>query len=203
MSLGPRFLAESSMNPRTVIESHVRECYGRVAYSHKTQEKCVDLLLGRLRTIKLLQLVLSSITTAGFLGAILGAGQASAVLGVGVSTLLLALNAYTQDHDLGELAERHRQAASALWRIRETYLSLLTDLRVGSDALGDLTKRRDELLKELDGVYSGAPATNYKAYKKAREALRRHEELTFSDSEIDALLPSELRKTAGTARCSA
>ena len=38
----------------------------------------------------------------------------------------------------------------------------------------------------------GADST--KAYKKAQEALKQYEGMTFSDAEIEALLPSELRR---------
>lgn len=183
------------MNSRELIEGQVRECYGRVVYSHKTHEKCADILLSRLSTIKLSQIVLSSITTAGFIAAIFGAGAVGAAIGIVVSTALLVLNAYTKNYDLGELAQKHRQAAADLWLIREKYLALITDLRVGKESLEKATTRRDELLEDLHGVYSGAPSTTYQAYKKAQEALQQYEEMSFSDAEIDALLPRELRKT--------
>ena len=172
----------------------MRECYGRVVYSHKTHEKCADLLLRRLRSIKLWQIVLSSLTTAGFIGAILGAGLVGAAIGGVVSTTLLVLNAYTKNYDLGEFAQKHRQAAADLWFIREKYLTLITDLRVGKESQEAIMNRRDMLLEDLHGVYSGAPSTTHQAYKKAQNALQRYDEMTFSDAEIDALLPSALRK---------
>ena len=183
------------MDPRDVIEGQLRECYGRVVYSHKTHEKCADILLDRLGNIKLGQIVLSSATTAGFIAAIFGAGTVGAVTGVGISTTLLVLNAYTKNYDLGALAQKHRRAAADLWLIREKYLALITDLRVGEEGLVNITNRRDALLVDLHGVYSGAPSTTYQAYKKAQEALQQYEEMTFSDAEIDALLPRELRKS--------
>ena len=189
--------AEQPAGSRELVEGQVRECYGRVVYSHKTHEKCADILLSRLSTIKLWQIILSSITTAGFIAAIFGAGAIGAVIGVLVSTTLLVLNAYTKNYDLGELAQKHRQAAADLWLIREKYLALITDLRVGKESLEKITSRRDELLEDLHGVYSGAPSTTYQAYKKAQEALQQYEEMTFSDDEIDALLPMELRRAAG------
>ena len=186
------------MDSRDLIEGQVRECYGRVVYSHKTHEKCADILLKRLGNIKLWQIVLSSITTAGFIAVIFGAGPVGAAIGVLVSTTLLVLNAYTKDYDLGELAQKHRQAAADLWLIREKYLALVTDLRVGEESLEKITNRRDALLEDLHGVYSEAPSTTYQAYKKAQEALQQYEEMTFSDAESDALLPRELRKSTNS-----
>ena len=177
------------MDSRALIKGQVRECYGRVVYSHKTHEKCADILLKRLSNIKLWQIILSSITTAGFIAA----GPIGAVIGVLVSTTLLVLNAYTKNYDLGELAQKHRQASADLWFIREKHLALITDLHAGEESLENAMNRRDALLENLHGVYSEAPSTNYQAYKKAQKALQQCEEMTFSDAEIDALLPSELR----------
>ena len=188
------------MDSGNLIEGQLRECYGRVVYSHKTHEKCADILLKRLSAIKLWQIGLSAITTAGFIATIFGTGAAGAVIGVGVSTILLVLNAYTKNYDLGELAEKHRQAAADLWLIREKYLALITDLRVGKEVIEKITNRRDALLEDLHGIYSGAPSTTYQAYRKAQEALKRYEEMTFSDAEINALLPSELRKNTNPDR---
>ena len=188
------------MDSRDLIEGPLRECYGRVVYTHKTQEKCADILLEHLGRIKLWQIILSAITTAGFIDAIFGTGRVGAVIGVVASTVLLILNAYTKDYDLGELAQKHRQAAADLWLIREKYLVLLMDLRVGKEPIEKITTRRDRLLEDLHSIYSGAPSTTHKAYRKAQEALKQYEEMTFSDAEIDAFLPSELRKSTNLDR---
>lgn len=182
------------VDPKAVLEGQVRECFGRAAYSHKTHQKCADILLERLAQIKLTQIILSALTTTSFFVVIFGNGVAGAIIGVIVSTLMLALSAYTKNYDLGELAEKHRRAANDLWLVREKYLSLLTDLRMDKDSVKSLVERRDAVMEELHSIYVGSPSTNYRAYTMAQKALQQSEELTFSDSEIDALLPSELRK---------
>ena len=181
------------MDSHDLVEGQLRECYGRVVYSHKTHEKCVDILLTRLSKIKRWQIILSSVTTAGFVSVFFGTGAVGAAIGVSVSTTLLVLNAYIKDYDLGELAQKHRQSAADLWLIRETYLSLLTDVR-GDEPIESIRSRRDALLKELHGVYSGAPSTTVRAYTEAQKALQQSEEMTLSDEEIDKLLPRELKR---------
>lgn len=177
-----------------IFEGQLRECFGRIVYSHKTHEKCADILLKRLALIKLWQIILSAITTGGFIAAILGAGNIGAVIGAVVSTSLLVLNAYTKNYDLGELAQKHRQAGVDLWIVREKYLSLITDLRMKTKPTESLQEERNRLLEDLHSVYSGAPSTTYKAYRKAQEALQKLEDMTFSDNEIDTFLPKELKK---------
>ena len=183
-----------SSDSRKILEGQLRESFGRVVYSHKTHEKCADILLERLSNIKLWQIVLSAITTGGFISAFLGSGNIGASIGVIVSTLLLVLNAYTKNYDLGELAQKHKQAANDIWLIREKYLSLITDLMMGEKPLESLQAKRDNLVEELHSVYVGAPSTTFQAYKKAQEALQHNEDMSFSDAEIDAFLPNELKR---------
>jgi hypothetical protein len=177
-----------------VLEAQLRECFGRVVYSHKTHEKCADILSSRLATIKLWQMILSALTTGGFIAAVFDKGHVAILFGACISTVLLVLNAYTKNYDLGELAQKHRQAAADLWLIREMYLSLITDLAMGEKSLGHLQMERDALLKQLHSVYAGAPGTTYQAYRKAQEALQKSEDMTFSDEEIDAFLPNALKR---------
>lgn len=179
-----------------ILEGQLRECYGRVVYSHKTHETCADILLSRHDWIKVWQIVLSALVTGGIVSTFFDSGNIGAAVSVVLSTLLLILNAYTKDYDLGEIAQKHRQAGSDLWIIREEYLSLLTDIRVGDISLDSIRERRDGLVKELHTVYAGAPSTNYKAYTKAQEALQKLEDMTFSEEEIDAFLPKELKRNS-------
>lgn len=186
---------EDSTDSRKILEGQLRESYGRVVYSHKTHEKCADILLSKQASIKVWQIILSAITTAGFVGAVFGAGPAASILGIMISTSLLALNSYTKNYDMGELAQKHKQAANDLWLIRERYLSLLVDLRMKERPLETLQANRDQLVEQLHSVYSGAPSTTFRAYKKAQQALKTLEDMTFSDAEIDAFLPSELKRS--------
>lgn len=177
----------------SAIEGQLRECYGRAVYSHKTHEKCADILLSRLARIKLIQIFLSAITTGSFLTTILGSGKESAVIGIIVSTTLLVLNAYAKNYDLGELAQKHKYAANDIWLIREQYLSLLTDIAEKIKNDQEVIAERDRLVVALHSVYQGSPSTTYAAYRRAQESLKYNEEMTFSDEEIDAFLPKQLR----------
>jgi hypothetical protein len=193
--LEPHSKTDDTPDSRAILEGQLRECFGRVVYTHKTHEKAADILLTRLSRVKLWQIILSALTTGGFIAAISGVvNTVGALIGVIVSTALLVLNAYTKDYDLGELSQKHRQAGADLWIIREKYLSLITDLRMGERPIEELQKGRDKLLEDLHAVYSGAPSTTYQAYKKAQEALKHLEDMTFSDAEIDAFLPKALKK---------
>jgi hypothetical protein len=187
-------------NEEIVLEGQLRECYGRVVYSHKTHEKCADILLTLHKRIKLAQIILSAIVTGGLFTALFDFQPLTEYKQIGVfvtliiSTILLVLNTYTKDYDLGEIAQKHRQAGADLWIIREQYLSLLTDLHIHAQPINETLAKRDRLAEELHAVYTGAPSTNYKAYSMAQQALKELEDMTFSDEEIDSFLPRELKR---------
>ena len=111
-----------------------------------------------------------------------------------LSILRLILNSYVKDVDPGQDAQKHREAASDIWNVREAYLSLPTDIRDQNFSLIDLRARRDELQSQLHAIYKAAPHTNGKAYSEAQDALQNREDLTFTDAEIDAFLPGPLKR---------
>lgn len=198
---GEKYLAPSipTESERYAFESQVRECFGRCAYSHKTHEKMADRCGSRLRAVKWGQIILSALTTAGAVGVIFKKdSNLLPYMTLAFALLTLILNSYVKDLDPGKASQIHRETASDIWNVRESYLSLLTDIRDSSFSLIDLRKRRDELQSRLAKVYRSAPHTNGKAYADAQDALKNKEDLTFSDAEIDAFLPAPLKRSTGS-----
>ena len=63
----PHSKTDDTPDSRAILEGQLRECFGRVVYAHKTHEKAADILLTRLSRIKFSQIVLSALTTGGFI----------------------------------------------------------------------------------------------------------------------------------------
>lgn len=180
-----------------VLESQVRECFGRVVWTHKTQEKCADILFSRNSVYKWTQIILSAITTTGILSSLFADASWIKIASAIISFALVCVNAYLKQYDLGELAQKHAETAVGLWDIRESYFSLLTDLRLDNNVnIEEVKKRRDDLQNRLKRLYKCSPRAISKAYTDATKALKECEEMTFTDEEIDNFLPKELRRTA-------
>lgn len=177
-----------------LLESQIREIYGRVVYTHKTHEKCADVLKQRNDFLKITEVILSALTTTSILVLIFGDGIIFQFLAALFSTTLLCLTIYSKDYNLLALAEKHKQAALDILEIRENLLSLLVDIRIGNKNVNDYQFERNKLNEQLVNTYRGAPKTINKAYKIASKALQEKEEFTFSDEEIDKFLPESLRK---------
>lgn len=176
------------------VESQIRECYGRVVWTHKTHEKCADILNTRQDRLKLLQILLSALTTSGIVVTVIGNSKAVGIISAIISISLTILNAYTKKYDLGGMAQKHADAAVSIWNIRENYLSLLTDINACNLSCDEIRPLRDKLQSDLHKIYKGSPRTINKAYQLASKALNEMEEMTFNDEEIDKLLPKSLRK---------
>lgn len=185
---------EHSSPELNALEAQIRECFGRVIYTHKTHSKMADRAAGRLKWLKLIQIGLSSLTASGAVSIIFSDQFGLKVATAGISLCTVGLTAYMKGFDPGAVAQKHRDTAADIWPVRESYLSLLTDLRGGSESTAAIRERRDELQASLAAIYRGAPHTDGRAYSDAQKALQQNEEYTFSDSEIDAFLPAALRK---------
>lgn len=186
---------EQNSHPEALhlLEVQIRENYGKVVYSHKTQEKCADILSSRDKRLKNFQIILSALITTGLLVRIFQGIEWALTVSTILSAILFGLTSYLKEYSLGETIQKHESAALELWEIREKYFSLLVDMKVGLLLADEIILRRDILEQELSKTYKGAPRTLSKAYKKAQQALQLREELTFSDSEIDSFLPAKLR----------
>lgn len=195
-------MAQSSLSdPRYQLESQIRECYGRCAYTHKTHEKMAERFDVYQRRLKWANIVLSALITGGAVGALFDANSPLVPYAVyaGYSTAVLAIlslifNACIKEFDPGTLAQRHRETASNIWNVRESYLSLITDTLDDTFSLETLRERRNALQKQLHEIYTGAPVTDGKAYAQAQKGLKDNEELMFSEKEIDDMLPNSLRR---------
>ena len=178
------------------LESQIREAYGRLVYTFTCHNKIVQRLLTQNNNLKVMQIVLSALTTGSFLTSIITHEKAVSIIGAIISITLLILNAYTKNFDLVETAQSHQKAADALWVIREDYVSLLTDFEILE--MEDIMARRDELQNRTAEVYAQSPRTDGKSYKAAQKALKTDEEQTFSEQEIDVMLPNSIRRSNRT-----
>ena len=174
------------------LESQIREAYGRVTYSQTCHDKFINRVVKLDDRIKVWQIVLSGVTTSGFVVTIFSNDNIAGILGAVVSLALLILNTYIKNFNLSGIAQEHKKASDLLWKIREEYVSLLTDFEM-LDA-GEIRNKRDELQERTAEVYSNLPRTDAKSYQAAQKALKTEEEQTFSEEEIDIMLPSSIRR---------
>lgn len=185
---------DSLSNDLATLEAQLRENYGKIVYSHKTQEKCADILTVRNNWVKKLQIILSALITTGLLVRVFNGQEWALIVSTILSAIQFGFTSFLKEYTLGETIQKHSTAALELFDIREKYLSLLTDLKANLLTTDLIIEKRNELQEDLSKTYKGSPRTFSKAYKEAQNALQLNNELTFTDEEIDKFLPNALRK---------
>jgi hypothetical protein len=185
------------MDPdRSAILATTRELYGRLVYTHITHEKERQTWSEKVCWMNRINICLASATT--FFAII------SATLKPTWSILVTALFAvatvsfimWQANYDPAGKEALHRTAAKELLWIREQLLLLITDCHISTCMHQELERRLDLLTRELTAVYKFAPNTSPAAFDQAEAAIKGGH-FTFSDDEIDIMLPAQLRMNRG------
>ena len=163
----------------------IRESFGKVVYTHKTHEKAAEIESYHGVLVKWANIILTTLTSGTLISTIITNQTNLTYISAGFSTLTLAFIVFQLSFNSQEKAEKHKQLARELWYIRERYVNFMADIINEKLSEGSIKTTRDQLIEELKLIYKFAPATNSKAYKKAQDASRTNEELTFNDEEID------------------
>ena len=177
-----------------ILEDQIRECYGKLVWTYTTHQKCVDILEKKSKRIKIFKILLNSISATGLFSYIITNQTWLPIIPIIFTTLSLFLDIYTLSYDIDKEINSHVDMINKLWNIRESYFSLLVDIKTDSIDIKEIMKKRDEYQKILNSVYDNGPRTNTKAYKKASDALKIKEDMTLHDEEIDLFLPNSLKR---------
>ena len=174
------------------ILNQVKENYGKLVYSYTTHLKTANILTKRNNTIKWILIVLSALTTGGLITIIcVDSIKALEIITAIITTITLALTTYQKSSSMESRIVAHTQTANELWKLREEYLSFLTDFNSLSDT--KILEKRDYLTEKLGNIYAHEPLTNIKEYSLAQKALKSEEEQYFTQEELNLLLPKHLR----------
>ncbi len=178
------------------LVDHIRLSFGSVAMSYRAHARAAERLTSRAWQSRVLLVIIVALATGASLVALTGlrpfqiAAAALAGLALLVLTIVLSL-------DFEARAYAHRACAAQLWLLCEKYRALLAEVHDGLIDLPAVTRRRDELTREVHVVYEHALPADREAYQIAREALGGGESVP-SDQDIDRLLPTSLRQTANS-----
>lgn len=171
----------------------VRESFGRVAWTHKTHEKSVELEEEKIKCTRWWNILLTGLTFLSFTASIIFPDQKWLICATALlSAVTLCFTVYLLSFNPEKIAENHRYIAKELWLVREKYVNLIADIMSERINTQEIVQKRDQLVQDLAILYKFAPQTSSAAYNKASAALKNNEELTFSNEEINNFLPKDL-----------
>ncbi|MDI9853993.1 SLATT domain-containing protein [Comamonas sp. 17RB] len=193
-------MIESEMQDKSdisALESQLRQIYARATFVEKTHQKMADKYTSRYKKIKLMEIILSALTSTSLLAAVLGDGKVGTVVAAFFSTTLLCFTLYFKEAGLNEKAQQHSEFGSKLWGLRQQVFSLLVDLQDGESDIS-IRKKRDYINEQLEIAYKSAPRTDAGAYFGAQKTLRKSDDTVFSNEYINGILPGTMHKRSNS-----
>jgi len=172
------------MDEYQILLDIVRQTFASVVWTHKIQEKQADIYNERCEFIETACGIVSLLFTDQFwikIGASL------------LSLATIAISVYDKTFNLRDLGVQHKIAANKLISIRNELLQIIAEIHVHKESVETINSRYQEIAIKLSKVYSEIPTTTSKAVKRASDALKKNEEFTYSEEEIDRFLPPTLR----------
>lgn len=178
----------------STLEDAVRSTFASVVWSHKIQEKQADIYSMQFKCMEMAKIISASLTSVGIVSLIFTDQVWIKVLSALISFVSVFVSAFFKSFDLQTMVNAHKSTANRLLSIRDDLKVLLLKIKLQQDAVTELTKQYEKLIKTLNGIYIDAPCTTDKAVEQARIALNVTQDNSFSDKEINSYLPESLKK---------
>lgn len=175
------------------METSVKRSYASVVWSHKIQEKQCDIYTRQYKLLETLNIIAASATSVGILSLIFTNQFWIKIISAILSFVTIFVSAYFKSFDLHQMTLSNKDTANKLLCIRDQLYLIILKIHMGCDSVNNLLIQYEDVLKELDKIYQSSPNTTNKAVKLARKALNVDKDNSFSEDEINAFLPDELR----------
>lgn len=160
------------------LKKQITDSAGNVQYTYIAHWNIVNRSRKQYQVIKIIQIVLTALSTGGFLASILSGIPKLSWIGGLTSAIALGINLYMLNFNLPEKIKQHTDAANDLWDVREKYKSLIVDFETIDKA--EARTRRDSLIVEVGRINKKYPGTDEKSFTKAQTIIGNYE---FTDGE--------------------
>lgn len=170
-------------NVRTALKQQIEDSAGNIIYTYEAHWKIVNRLEGRFKRIKVVQIILTAISTGGFLASLVSGNPRLSWIGGATSAIALGLNLYMLSFNINNDIKDHTDAANELWDVREDYKSLLVDFELLD--INKLRERRDKLQERVSHINHSFPGTDSKSFKETQKGLQDY---IFEDGESEKLI---------------
>lgn len=174
----------------------IRHNFANATFGHKVHEMAAERKEQRSTKYKVANVGLIALVLAIFVWqASGGSSPLLSYIGAGVSAgeIVLLIVSLTFNHE-PEITS-HKNTALKYMNLRDRYRSLIADVIHGEVSDTNATKQRDDLLHEYQVISDLALATTKSDYTRAMDnlQLKPDGQNTWSDEQIDSLLPKALR----------
>jgi len=180
------------MDSKEKLRNQISDSAGNVLYTFSAHWNIVNRLKAQYKGIKITQIVLTALSTGGFLSSVIAGIPWLSWIGGLTSAIALGLNLYMLNFNVAEDIKKHTDAANELWDVREAFKSL--DVDFDDLSVEEIRKKRDELNKKIGEVNKKYPGTDEKSFMKAQEGISKYQ---FKEGESAKLLNMDRKDIEG------
>lgn len=184
------------------LRNQITEAAGNVVYTYAAHWNIVNRLRARENFIKWLQIILTGLSTSGFLYTFGFNKSCWSWVPSLASAIALGLNLYVLHFNISEEIQKHRDAANALWDVREAYKALIVDFEALE--VEEIRSKRNELTRAVSRINKIYPGTDEESFQKAQREIGNY---IFKEGEAELfcgkISKSDVKKmkTNKTDRC--
>lgn len=172
---------------RNQLLTQINVLYGKTLYTYVTHNKQSYIISLVENGINLIDIILTAISAVGIINVIIAQSESAAIISCICTTVSLALSLFSRGRNWTESLLAHNKIVDSLWLINQEYLSLHTDFY--QLEIDEIIQKRDSLISRTAEIYSNAPRTGKLAYLLAQKAIKENNEQSFSESELEHILP--------------
>lgn len=172
-----------------ISEDLLRKRYVSVVWSHKIHEKQADLLNLRHMQIQKANIFLSAVASTGII-ALLFVNYYWITVGTSLlSIIVTCLSSLLFLTDYRYLVDKHKISAQKLLSVRNEIEVMIAEVMTSNIPNSEILNKLSLIDSKLSCIYEEAPLTTDKAVSLARQALKISQDNTFTEDEINMLLP--------------
>ena len=145
-------------------------------------------------TFSWINIISASLTSAGIISIVFVDQFWIKLVSAIVSFVTTTMSALLATFDYKNLAKSNKTAATKLVCYRNELLSMLGRIRIKEKTAKELFDEFENLQSSIHEAYQDAPNTTNRAVAKAGKTINESKDGTYSDEEIDRLLPDTLKR---------
>lgn len=180
---------------KLILDSLVRNSYMRAVWTHKIQEKEVDILTYKFKKCECIRIIFSSLTSVGLISIIFIDDYLIKLISALLSFVSTSISMFFKTFDLQTNITNHKNTALELLEIRDEFLYLIAEIEMNIINLEDLLVKFENLQKKFSNILKEAPNTSNKAVEKASIALKINKDNEFTNEEINLNMPNILKRS--------
>lgn len=177
-----------------IQEGQIRQLFASVVWTHKIQEKQSDLYIKKYKVIETVKTFLLALTSSGIISILFVDDFWLKVVSALSSAISLFISVYYETYDLKTQASIHKKTALLLFRLRDSIISILADIKCNKLSYEEIILKKNDAYTQYFEICNDAKDVSEKAVNKASKYLKKRKDNTYSDEEIDSFLPIGLRK---------